>query len=212
MKRILASIGLLLFSQQVFAVSTIAGIDFINIANKVDAAVGTYTTNYQSGAHTYDSVADGNGASWVYSADSNASLNLSFGGGVFNVSEVDLSILFVGDGGHSGSISLLGGSQSGNSTQSFDIDPGVAYTNFNSSTPNSVSVNNGQPTVYGIYSTHLHLADVFSGTFTGLKLNIGNSSAVPSLVGTTAVVPVPAALWLFGSGLVGLAGIARKRA
>jgi len=27
----------------------------------------------------------------------------------------------------------------------------------------------------------------------------------------TAVVPIPAALWLFGSGLVGLAGIAKKR-
>jgi hypothetical protein len=28
---------------------------------------------------------------------------------------------------------------------------------------------------------------------------------------TEAVVPVPAAVWLFGSGLLGLAGVARKR-
>ena len=33
----------------------------------------------------------------------------------------------------------------------------------------------------------------------------------PSFQGTVSAVPVPAAVWLFGSGLVGLAGIARRR-
>jgi len=33
----------------------------------------------------------------------------------------------------------------------------------------------------------------------------------PSWNGTVSAVPVPAAVWLFGSGLVGLAGIARRR-
>ena len=32
-----------------------------------------------------------------------------------------------------------------------------------------------------------------------------------NLTGTISAVPVPAAVWLFGSGLVGLAGIARRR-
>ena len=39
----------------------------------------------------------------------------------------------------------------------------------------------------------------------------GPCSAVPSFVGTYSVVPVPAAVWLFGSGLIGLVGLARRR-
>ncbi len=31
------------------------------------------------------------------------------------------------------------------------------------------------------------------------------------LGGTVNVVPVPAAVWLFGSGLIGLAGLARRK-
>ncbi|HHJ16538.1 MAG TPA: VPLPA-CTERM sorting domain-containing protein, partial [Gammaproteobacteria bacterium] len=31
------------------------------------------------------------------------------------------------------------------------------------------------------------------------------------LEGTVGAVPVPAAAWLFGSGVVGLAGVARRR-
>jgi hypothetical protein len=39
-----------------------------------------------------------------------------------------------------------------------------------------------------------------------------NSSFNFNLQGTMTVVPIPAAVWLFGSGLAGLFGIARKRA
>lgn len=39
----------------------------------------------------------------------------------------------------------------------------------------------------------------------------GASTAATELVLTTAVVPVPAAVWLFGSGLLGLVGVARRR-
>jgi hypothetical protein len=40
---------------------------------------------------------------------------------------------------------------------------------------------------------------VFIPTYTGATVN------------STSAVPVPAALWLFGSGLIGLAGVARRR-
>jgi hypothetical protein len=40
---------------------------------------------------------------------------------------------------------------------------------------------------------------VFYPTYTGATVN------------STSAVPVPAALWLFGSGLIGLAGVARRR-
>lgn len=215
MKRLFVSIGALLFSQQLFAITTVAGVDFLNIANSVTGATGTYTTNYAPGGRpAYESVADMNGASWAYSSTPGAYVDLSFGGGVFNVSDVDLSILFVGDGEHSGSVTLLGGSQTGSDSQSFDILGNAYYTSFNSETANPPSVNSGAPTDYGIYSTNLHLVDAFSGTFAGVRLNIGGSTAVPSLLGTVNVtaVPVPAAVWLFGSGLVGLVGFMRKRA
>ena len=41
--------------------------------------------------------------------------------------------------------------------------------------------------------------------------NFGTTPYLLSLTGTVTAVPVPAAVWLFGSGLVGLAGIARRR-
>jgi hypothetical protein len=34
---------------------------------------------------------------------------------------------------------------------------------------------------------------------------------VATVTGTTPAVPVPAAAWLFGSGLMGMAGVARRR-
>ena len=41
---------------------------------------------------------------------------------------------------------------------------------------------------------------------------IGNGSVGPAGTWTSAsVVPVPAAVWLFGSGLIGLAGVARRK-
>jgi len=46
----------------------------------------------------------------------------------------------------------------------------------------------------------------------GVPMQVGPfPNQAPSFQGTVAAVPVPAAVWLFGSGLVGLAGIARRR-
>ncbi len=216
MKKLLLGLGFALFSQQLLAVTTtVAGIDFLDIANTRGTTVGAYTTNFvPTGSVNADSIVDSNGATWVFSKDSTATLDLSFGlspGAVFAVSDVDLSILFVGDAGHSGTITLLGGDQSGSITQPFSIGPGVNYTGFNSVTSNPPAVNGGTQTTFGIFAANMNLAAAFSGTFTGVQLDISNGSAVPSLVGTVAVVPVPAAVWLFGSGLLGLVGVARRK-
>lgn len=49
--------------------------------------------------------------------------------------------------------------------------------------------------------------------FTGGSLNSSQSDInAGSYLVRTSVVPVPAAAWLFGSGLIGLAGIARRKA
>jgi hypothetical protein len=39
-----------------------------------------------------------------------------------------------------------------------------------------------------------------------------NGNAVIAKLGAVTVVPVPAAVWLFGSGLIGLVGVARRKA
>ena len=39
----------------------------------------------------------------------------------------------------------------------------------------------------------------------------GSCNGATGAIGVTTVVPVPAAVWLFGSGLIGLAGVARRK-
>ena len=43
-----------------------------------------------------------------------------------------------------------------------------------------------------------------------IELNLGGSGAIDNI--TVTVVPVPPAMWLFGSGLIGLIGLARRKA
>ncbi len=53
------------------------------------------------------------------------------------------------------------------------------------------------------------------GNLTGGRIEGGQNAAGTQLaakLGPVTVVPVPAAIWLFGSGLLGLAGIARRKA
>jgi len=53
---------------------------------------------------------------------------------------------------------------------------------------------------------------VYSATVpAGDPSNFGTTKYLLNLTGTISAVPVPAAVWLFGSGLVGLAGVARRR-
>ena len=55
---------------------------------------------------------------------------------------------------------------------------------------------------------------ITGGSFEFTLLN-GGSNLIAGFVDTfgeaTAVIPVPAAVWLFGSGLLGLVGVARRR-
>jgi len=52
-------------------------------------------------------------------------------------------------------------------------------------------------------------ATVPSGGFKGFFYTLHMAGTVSA--GTVSAVPVPAAVWLFGSGLLGLAGVARRR-
>jgi len=181
-----------------------------------------------------DAVVDSNAASYVMSSSTSATLNVSFGQSL-NVADRNLTILVIGnDAPHDIGLSLLGSadaSSQGPFTLDSRADNFVNYTGFNSvsqvtagapiegggSTPPPDSTDESDPmdttVTWGIYAMNITLADFFDSgaSFTGVQLDISGYNAVPSLVGTTAVVPVPAAVWLFGSGLLGLVGVARRK-
>ena len=64
----------------------------------------------------------------------------------------------------------------------------------------------------------LPLRDAYYLNFTsgggnqGQILKVSSMAAWAVRTGDVAAVPIPAAVWLFGSGLVGLFGLARRRA
>lgn len=76
--------------------------------------------------------------------------------------------------------------------------------------------------VYGVYDVmqydvgvtlQWHTADFASGCAElGALGNNVNCTAATSHVSGYGVVPVPAAVWLFGTGLLGLVGVARRKA
>ena len=61
------------------------------------------------------------------------------------------------------------------------------------------------------YAAHVPLGDPsnFGGVLYGLNLTGTISGALPDPI--PSAVPVPAAVWLFGSGLLGLVGVARRK-
>jgi hypothetical protein len=72
---------------------------------------------------------------------------------------------------------------------------------------NTGTISNGRPETVFESESLLFLGGE-NYTFTYLA---GDMIAIKSFEATAAVVPIPAAAWLFGSALIGLAGIKRKK-
>ncbi len=232
MKKFIITLFLAVLSQQSLAVTVAAGIEFLDTADTLDTSTsGDFETNYQTTGKTPEySGIDGNAATFtagVFSSsqlDPPTTLGVSFGSGASirtaDVADVNLTILFVGSNPHTGLVSLFGGGGGTSPAVDFSLMPVDGYTGFNSvSTSPPTEDGPTTSTTLGIFALTINLADKFGsgfGTFGGVKLQLYDGSgglydAAPSLIGTTAVVPVPAAVWLFGSGLLGLVGIARRK-
>lgn len=218
MKKLFGMLCLALLSQQSSAATMdVPGYDFAAFTAFVGSSGGTFSTNW---ATPEASIADDSAATWVMDGvnnggiqeqtDPNAYMDLSFRDGavavpaVYNGSGADLSIFLVGEPPHAIDVTLFsGGSDSG----PFSFSD-VTYTTFNVDDPNNDT--------WGIWVMDIEF-DAFgafgANAIDKIRLGIGNASAVPSFVGAynTTPVPVPAAVWLFGSGLLGFVGVARRK-
>jgi len=220
--KILIAMGLALFVQSSFAVS-IAGKEFAAVADtfvgKSSSAVFTDNDPTQSPS---ESITDTDPiispASGIMSGDSNAYMDLAFSTNVFDGAGLDLSIFFLGDDGdHSIDLTLFKADNTASLTRTYSITPSVAnYTGFFVDNNNNGVPDNGIDT--SIFFMDIDLADFnFLGVdpLAKFRMDISGYSAVPSLIGaypaSMAPVPVPAAVWLFGSGLIGLVGVARRK-
>jgi hypothetical protein len=70
----------------------------------------------------------------------------------------------------------------------------------------ALSVSGGLP----LYDDGVAGSPMIDGPFQGLNVNFDIGSGNSLTVTSMSAVPVPAAVWLFGSGLMGLVGVARR--
>ena len=104
-------------------------------------------------------------------------------------------------------------------TLTLDLSSWTAYwngTSFNQGSssdlaPNTVCV--GAACSSAIVTTFDSVTGDFTATWDAVVVGgaFNGQLASWSVTGTASAVPVPAAVWLFGTGLLGLAGIARRR-
>jgi hypothetical protein len=223
MKKMLSLVlGLGLLSQQTSALAvteSITGETFAGYANSVISSSGTFLTDTGSAGATNWSynlgditnrITDTSAGSSILGVSNGASITLGLSASIFNGAGDDLKLFFVGNNGHHVDVTV------GGVTKSYTLGSGVNTTGyFDTAYPSDPIV---------ALPIDLAAFNGLSGTsFNQISLMVGNgydcqlvtnctTSSVVSFAGAVNVVPVPAAVWLFGSGLVGLAGIARKRA
>jgi len=94
------------------------------------------------------------------------------------------------------------------------LDPSNGYWATNDIRVDMTTVSN---TDWGTYSIQLDLSDpalagqLLQFGFNTVSTEYGDSGVYYDNVSFTSAVPVPAAVWLFGSGLLGLVGITRRK-
>ena len=217
-KLLVIFLGLGFFSQQALAVPVL-GEDFSAYANSVVGKSGSFLTdlgnavdgtNWSSADIDVDgAITDASAETSMLGTSAGAYVDLAFSAPVFDGDGNDLKLFFVGNNGHFFDLSVF-------------VD-GVSMGTVSYSLPNPDGDTGFTDSSYptdGIFALAVDFAD-FGGLgidpVSKIRLIIGDgytaNSAVPSFIGAynVAPVPVPAAVWLFGSGLLGLAGISRRK-
>ena len=146
-------------------------------------------------------------------------IDLGFGSSrTVNETGSDLALFFLFDQAGSNIDVTINGTT--NTISSFAIveDAGGTQQTANNVDWGGGKLNNVLLTVAELELTNFGLAsgatiDSLAITMTQAEVPDPRKVAALSLVGSlnTAVVPVPAAVWLFGSGLIGLVGVARRK-
>ncbi len=224
MKKLLTIfLGLGLLGQQAFAAGvteSITGETFAGYANSVISSSGTLFTDLgNAGSGTSWSSApadvaarinDTSAGSSILGVTDGASITLGLSSSIFDGVGDDLKLFLVGNNGHKVDVTI------GGITKSYTLAPGEGATGaFDTAYPTDpvIALPIDLSTFTGLSGGSFNeIGLVLGNGYTCSNLTPCTTSSVASFVGTYSVVPVPAAVWLFGSGLVGLAGMARKRA
>ncbi len=196
---------LAIFSSSASAITIdIPGYDFAALGAQ-SALHGNFSSNI---ATLETALSDASASSYLLSYDNPATIDLTFSDAsgatsVYNGDGVDLSVFFVGAGTHQIGLTLFGGGAS----LGMDTLSAITYTHY-CIDDGSGACESGSLTDIPIFVMDIDfdLFGVGAEAVDSIRMDISGASAVPSLVGAyytqqPMVVPAPAAVWLFGSGL-----------
>lgn len=217
-------LGLMLTGQQALAGSVtelITGEEFAGYANSVIGSNGSFMTDlgnqtdgtdWRSDSATVNSrITDTSAGTSILGVSAGASKVLGLSSSIFDATGDDLKLFFVGSKGHDIDVTI------GGVTRSFTLDPlegatGFFDTAYENDPIIALAIDLG--TFNGLSGTSFSEIGVTLGdSYDCVGLETCTTNSVLSFVGTYSVsaVPVPAAAWLFGSGLLGLVGFMRRR-
>jgi hypothetical protein len=100
-----------------------------------------------------------------------------------------------------------------------EVNPTTSLLNNSSALNHFIGTGNVSTLSLGLFHFSEQLQIIYSGTenlgfdnaYGDFALNMGPATVTVDYMYETSEVPLPGAVWLFGSGLVGLAGVARRR-